>query len=635
MKFGKLNIGVNYMLEYSIKADGSFSISGKEICLVDCYPAIEGTAIRPVNVCCGENSIIYQLSQGTLALNFTDTDDDRLEISGHLSGYPGCHDVSPVAHAKVLHADRQFVQGFGMEGPSGIYGFSDEIPSSYGLTGLIGESGVMTVYAKDHTRYSAMFDVVKCRTMSGNVVSFSAGFNLEGTAGEDCVLPALYIAEASDLSAGLQAAALAIAESMGARHDKGPAAFWCSWYHAYETLNIRSLAYYLEGLKANPQLPFQYVELDAGYVPSLGDWLETNSRYPNGLKEAADMILAAGYQPGIWIGPYIVGDQSRLFREHPDWVLKDLDGKPFVQLRSYTEPKIWGNADSDYYVLDVSHPDAFAYLENVFKTMRSWGFTFFKTDFLFWNMHDTATVRRYDPSATSVELMRKLMTMIRRVIGEESYLLGCIAPFMPLIGIVDGMRIAGDGGARWAEPYGPVNLLRELPCDNYFNHIFWQNDPDCLLLRDFDTFLTESEVRSLALMQAISGGAISTSDPLQRMSEDRRELLGFIWPKEKVVPSLPHFGSDEKLLVMTHRLKQGGLVFAMNPADEPVTFFCEIEEWFGDKLRYQYRYEWEKDAFSGSVLKPYIAQTLKPHESLLVFASDKPLGKKPSNIWTW
>ena len=61
----------------------------------------------------------------------------------------------------------------------------------------------------------------------------------------------------------------------------------------------------------------------------------------------------------------------------------------------------------------------------------------------------------------------------------------------------------------------------------------------------------------------------------------------------------------------------------------------EMEEWFGDNLRYQYRYEWEKDAFSGSVLKPYFSQTLKPHESVLVFASDKPLAEKPSNIWNW
>ena len=625
------------MLEYSIRPDGSFSIEGKEICLVDCYPAIEGTAIRPVNVCCGENSITYQLSQGTVNLRFEKNADGSLALLSHLTGKAGCHDFSPVGNGKILGADRQFVQGFGMEGPSGIYCFSDgkAIPSSYGLTSLIGQSGVMTVYATDHRRYSAMFDVAALRTMSGSDSRFSAGFNLEGTAGENCKFPALYISEASDLQTGLQSAAMAIAEHMGARHDKPAAVFWCSWYHAYETLNIDSLAYYLEGLKANPQLPFQYVEIDAGYVPSLGDWLETNSRYPNGLKEAADMILAAGYQPGIWIGPFIVGDRSRLFREHPDWVLKGLDGKPYVQLRSYTEPKIWGNADSDYYVLDVSHPEAFAYLENVIGTMRSWGFTFFKTDFLFWNMHDTATVRRYDPSQTSVELMRKLMTMIRRVIGEESYLLGCIAPFMPLIGIVDGMRIAGDGGARWAEPFGPINLLRELPGDNYFNHIFWQNDPDCLMLRDFDTFLNDTEVRSLALMQALSGGAISTSDPFDRLGEDRKRLLSFIWPDGKHVPELPNLCSGGKELLMIHPLPQGGLVFVLNPAEEPLTYFGELREWFGDDLRYQYRYQWEEGVFSSSEEKSYVAGTLKPHESMLIFVSREPLEKKPANLWSW
>ena len=96
---------------------------------------------------------------------------------------------------------------------------------------------------------------------------------------------------------------------------------------------------------------------------------------------------------------------------------------------------------------------------------------------------------------------------------------------MACIGYADGMRIAADCGARWAEPFGPVNLLQELPADSYFNHIFWQNDPDAMIIRDFDTFLTDPEVRSLVLMQALSGGAVSTSDPVHLMSESRKELL--------------------------------------------------------------------------------------------------------------
>ena len=41
-----------------------------------------------------------------------------------------------------------------------------------------------------------------------------------------------------------------------------------------------------------------------------------------GLKGAADAIKAAGYEPGIWIGPFMVGEESKLFKEHPDWMLR-------------------------------------------------------------------------------------------------------------------------------------------------------------------------------------------------------------------------------------------------------------------------------------------------------------------------
>ena len=120
----------------------------------------------------------------------------------------------------------------------------------------------------------------------------------------------------------------------------------------------------------------------------------------------------------------------------------------------------------------------------------------------------TTPTTLWNPSLTSVEILRKTLAAIRSAIGEDSYLLGCIAPFMPFLGFADGMRLAGDCGAQWEASYGPINLLREFPCDNYFNHIFWQNDPDAMLLRDFDTKLTKEETRSLALLQALSGGAV-------------------------------------------------------------------------------------------------------------------------------
>ena len=43
----------------------------------------------------------------------------------------------------------------------------------------------------------------------------------------------------------------------------------------------------------------------------------------------------------------------------------------------------WHKRSEEYYVLDVTHPDAEAYIRGVFRTWaRDWGCGYFKTDFM-------------------------------------------------------------------------------------------------------------------------------------------------------------------------------------------------------------------------------------------------------------
>ena len=620
-------------MKYIVHEDGAYDILGEQIGLLGCYPAISGHALRPVRVEAAKTEITYVLPQSSVTISFRTDGENRICVNCRAVGLPGIHDLAPLGNAMVDGAENIFIQGFGMEGPSGFFTLSENPPVSHGLTALYRNENVLLAYAEDHRRYSAGFHVKTCEGLFGTYTAFSGGFNLEGTASEELILPSLYIEESAGLARSLRSCAGRIAEAMHARHTQPPAFFWSSWYHAYETMDQATLEETLSGIRAEG-VPFQYIELDAGYTAHIGDWLTPNQRWPGGLEKAAATILNAGFRPGIWVAPFIVGDRSKLYGEHPDWVLHGLDGKPVVQLRSYTEPKIWGNSDCDYFVLDTSHPDALRYVENVFQTLKSWGFSLFKTDFMLWNMHDSSAVKRHDSGVTSAEVMRSTLAVIRNAIGEESYLLGCIAPFMPFIGYADGMRLAGDCGAQWAESYGPVNMLRELPCDNYFNHVFWQNDPDAALLRDFDTKLTEAEARSLALLQALSGGAVSTSDPVRRLSDDRKRLLRLIEPRGAVAPELPCIGLARQDLALTHRLEQGNLLFVMNPTEAPLTVFYRLSELFGKEDWYQYRYDWKEENVS-SVRDDIFAATLNPHDSALVFVTREPLRKKPSNLWNW
>ena len=623
-------------MKFIIHTDGSFDLLGAEFRLLDCYPAVNGRPLRPLGVEAAAERIVYRLPEGRVELRFRTEADGRLILDCAAAGLPGIHDLSPLDAAVIEGAERVFVQGQGMEGPSGDFALAGKEvpPASHGLTALHAGDRTFLAYGEDHRRYSLSFQASVRETPFGAAPRFRAVFNLEGTAGEAVILPSLFFEEAGGLASALNHCARRIAAAMGARKKQPPAFFWSSWYHAYETMDQAALEQTLSEIR-KAEIPFQYIELDAGYTPHLGDWLTPNHRWPGGLKRAAETIRAAGFQAGVWVGPFIVGDSSELYRTHPDWVLHGPDGKPVVQLRSYTEPKIWGNPDCDYYILDASHPGALAYLQSVFETLRGWGFTFFKTDFMLWNMRDSATVRRYDPSLTSVEILRRVLDTVRAAIGEESYLLGCIAPFLPFVGYADGMRLAGDCGAQWAEPYGPVNLLRELPCDNYFNHVFWQNDPDAMLLRDRHTHLSPTEVRSLALLQALSGGAVSTSDPIGSLSADRKRLLRFVEPKGAVTPELPYLGQRRRELVFLHRLsREKSLLFVLNPTEEPLTVAFRFAELLGEGSWYRTAMDWEAEA-PESVREEVWLETLAPHASALLFLTERPLERLPENLWNW
>ncbi len=464
---------------------------------------------------------------------------------------------------------------------------------------------------------------------SKDTKTLSGGFDLECTASDEETLPSIFFSEYDDLSTGLLCCAKKIAGNMGARTSQPPAFHWCSWYYMYNHFDQFTLEEYLKGFREK-KVNFRYIQIDDGYTSHHGDWLLPNHRFPEGLRKAAETIIQAGYEPGIWISPFMVGDKSELFRKHPNWVLRDSSGTPVTELTSYNEPKAFGDSDCNYYVLDTSHPEALVYIRQVFETLRSWGFSLFKTDFMRWNMHDTSEVKRFDPSLTSVEIFRNTLEVIREAIGEESYLLGCIAPFLPFIGYADGMRIAGDVGAQWGEDYGPVNLLREITADNYFNNVYWQNDPDSVLLRDFDLHLKPHEVTSLALLQALSGGIVTTSDPIHRLSNERLGLLRFITPREKVRPLLPYLTQNRYDIVLIHQFKQGNLLYTMNTSDKPITVFYNFLELFGAKEWYTYQYgNWEMRKGS------YYTATLLPHECAMLLLTEKPLENTPKNLWEW
>ena len=124
------------------------------------------------------------------------------------------------------------------------------------------------------------------------------------------------------------------------------------------------------------------------------------------------------------------------------------------------------------------------YLRKVYSTLSDWGVGFHKLDFLYAGALPGC---RY-AEITGIQAYRRGLELIRDLIGEAQ-LLGCGAPLLPSVGLVDAMRVSCDTGANW-EPgggdFGAPSMRGAIESGRaraFMQGRFWSNDTDCLLAR--------------------------------------------------------------------------------------------------------------------------------------------------------
>jgi alpha-galactosidase len=234
----------------------------------------------------------------------------------------------------------------------------------------------------------------------------------------------------------------------------------------------------VENLDAMDRLdvPVDVVQLDDGYQSELGDWLMLSDRFAS-LDGLAARVADRGRRAGIWVAPFLVGARSETAAKHPEWLVRgqEADGPP---------TSAGHNWDQDLYGLDTTHPGALAYLAEVFGRFVEQGFDFFKIDFVYGAA--LPGVRHED--VPGVVAYRRGVEAIRAAIGD-AYLLGCGAPILPSVGLVDAMRVSPDISLRYAPEKGDLSQPSQQAAvlsgvgRAYQHGRFWVNDPDCLVAR--------------------------------------------------------------------------------------------------------------------------------------------------------
>ncbi len=303
--------------------------------------------------------------------------------------------------------------------------------------------------------------------------------------------------------------------------NKAVPAGWCSWYCFGPGVTAKNVTDNLAYIKQNiPQL--KYIQLDDGYQAHMGDWLEAGNAFGGNLQAVLKQIKTSGFEPAIWVAPFICDSNSTVFKQHPDWLVKDSSGQP---LRS-DKVTFAGWRLAPWYALDGTNPAVQHHLTNVFKVMsQKWGCTYFKLDANFWGALPGGVY--YDKNATRVSAYRSGMKAILKGAGN-SFILGCNHPLWPSLGLINGSRSSNDIDRNWENflNTGKENLMRA-----WQNGKLWWNDPDCVLLTGT---LSENEFMYHASLLFSTGGIILNGDDLTKITPARLAILKKMLPPRGV-----------------------------------------------------------------------------------------------------
>ncbi|PKO19153.1 MAG: hypothetical protein CVU39_00965 [Chloroflexi bacterium HGW-Chloroflexi-10] len=456
----------------------------------------------------------------------------------------------------------------------------------------------------------------------------------------------LVLIEHNQVESGLQLWSQIVADNCPTRPALPPFPLtgWSSWYNYYAAISEASILQELQAareIREQLALDLRIFQLDDGFTLEMGDWLEVKPQFPNGIPPILQAIRSAGFIPGLWIAPFMVGNRSHLYQNHPDWVVQDrLSGGPLAHMKFYGEFR-WHKRSEEYYILDVTHPEALDYLRTVFSTWHTqWGCDYFKTDFMYFGSeYGPERASYHQPGYTRIEIWRKAAETIRSAIGNALWT-GCGCPLWASVGLVNAVRISRDMGVSWRGEQSAYPLLADHANRSFGNHILWQIDPDCLLLREKFHHFSDAEIEALALYAGMSGGILMTSDSLNQLPLERLQLLKFLHNQQPAKCHFPFLGSGvntnaDPILVQVrqtlsaHSMEQTAVLF-FNTSDEPAEQTYTIRS-FGINLDNVYIFEWQTQQGNPHPQQE-IRVRLEAHSASLFFLGSKPFHEAPKSL---
>ena len=362
------------------------------------------------------------------------------------------------------------------------------------------------------------------------------------------------------------------------RYDVPPSG-WCSWYYYYQEITPEEVLGNARWIAKN-LAPYgaRLVQLDDGWQ-GLGrgqgenrDWTTIDTRFKTlGMAGLAKAITDLGLDAGIWLAPHGQSNEEIVKRV----------GAFLLDEKGASAAKSW---EGDY-LLDPTHPGTNPYLTDLFKKLRSEGYTYFKIDgqTVVLNQYRRREVQQRmkgplpegKPEDIANEVYRRTLPAIREGIGPESYLLGCWGIPLAAMGHVNGSRTAGDVVQSWDGYQIAAMAVQQW---NFLHNVAWYSDPDVLELRPP---LPDGIARAWATIFGLTGQAMLTSDRLADLPASRLSMLRRVYPAVDIRP-LDLFKPENLLkpvvdLKVKHLDRTYDVVGVFNNGDESV--FTRLVSW--------------------------------------------------------
>jgi alpha-galactosidase len=301
-----------------------------------------------------------------------------------------------------------------------------------------------------------------------------------------------------------------------------PPTVWCTWYRYFEQVTAADVRENLVAIDEHA-LDVDVVQIDDGWSPGLGEGLAESQAFGS-LVGLVDDVRTTGRRAGIWLAPFLVGAQTTLARDHPEWLTAPA-GRNWGQ-------ELWG--------LDLTIPAVQELLAGHVRRLVDLGIDYLKLDFLYAGAVPGPRHTGVDPVAA----YRDGLALIREAAGPDAYLVGCGAPLLPSVGLVDAMRVSPDTFHEGGED-GSTGLrgLMPLAARAWQQGRLWVNDPDCVVarpsysqrerwagaarglggLRSFSDRVEELDAQGLETVRALlAEGGTTTTFPRDRVRDAAR-----------------------------------------------------------------------------------------------------------------